>query len=122
MSVAKLLYLSKRSRLDILTAVGFLCTRVTKVTAQDKLKVEMCFGIFKVKEEEDFTFENGRFAEACSFCGCCLCITSRREVTDRLCSFYGKALLFVASRKQKCVSKSPTDSELIALSDNIYFV
>ena len=35
--------------------------------------------------------------------------------------FLGEALLFAASRKQKCVSKSPTDSELIALSDNIHF-
>jgi len=29
---------------------------------------------------------------------------------------------FSLLREQKCVSKSPTDSELIALSDNIYFV
>ena len=33
----------------------------------------------------------------------------------------GDALLFADSRKQKCVSKSPTDSELIALSDNVHF-
>ena len=36
--------------------------------------------------------------------------------------FYGQALLFAASRKQKCVTKSPTDSELVALSGNIQFV
>jgi len=36
--------------------------------------------------------------------------------------FYGQALLFAASRKQKCVTKSPTDSELVALSDNIQFI
>jgi len=36
--------------------------------------------------------------------------------------FMGRALLFAASRKQKCVTKSPTDSELVALSDNIQFV
>ena len=36
--------------------------------------------------------------------------------------FMGKALVFAASRKQKCVTKSPTDSKLVALSDNIYFV
>ena len=35
--------------------------------------------------------------------------------------FWGEALLFAASRKQKCVTKSPTDSELVALSDNISF-
>ena len=36
-SVAKLLYLSKRARPDILTAVGFLCTRVTRATIQDRM-------------------------------------------------------------------------------------
>ena len=36
--------------------------------------------------------------------------------------FLGQALVFAASRKQKCVTKSPTDSELVALSDNIAFV
>jgi hypothetical protein len=30
--------------------------------------------------------------------------------------------VFFASRKQKCVSKSPTEVELVALSDNIGFV
>jgi hypothetical protein len=30
--------------------------------------------------------------------------------------------VFFASRKQKCVSKSPTEAELVALSDNVGFV
>ena len=37
-------------------------------------------------------------------------------------ALYGKALLFVASQNQKCVSKSPTDSELVVLSDNVQFI
>jgi hypothetical protein len=37
--VAKLLYLSKRTRPDILTTVSFLCTRVTKATAEDQKKL-----------------------------------------------------------------------------------
>jgi hypothetical protein len=35
---AKLLYLAKRARPDILTVVCFLCTRVTKPTAEDVKK------------------------------------------------------------------------------------
>ena len=46
-SVAKLLYLSKRSRPEILMAVGFLCTRVTKATTQDKLKLRRVLGYLK---------------------------------------------------------------------------
>ena len=33
--------------------------------------------------------------------------------------FIGGALVFGASRKQKCVTKSPTESELVALMDNL---
>ena len=35
--------------------------------------------------------------------------------------FIGKALVFAASRKQKCVTKSPMDSELAGLTDHITF-
>jgi hypothetical protein len=35
--------------------------------------------------------------------------------------FLGGTLVYAASRKQKCVTKSPADSELVALTDNIAF-
>mgnify|MGYP007038414176 CR=1 FL=1 len=34
-AVARLLYLSKRARPDIMTVVAFLCTRVTRATTED---------------------------------------------------------------------------------------
>jgi tryptophanyl-tRNA synthetase len=37
--VAKLLYLAKRARPDILTADSFLCTKVTKPTKEDQKKL-----------------------------------------------------------------------------------
>ena len=36
--------------------------------------------------------------------------------------FLGNALVYAALRKQKCVTKSPTDSELVGLTDNKQFV
>ena len=36
--------------------------------------------------------------------------------------FMGGALVFAASRKQKCVMKRPTESELVDLLDNLGFV
>jgi hypothetical protein len=38
--VAKLLYVSTRARMDLLLAVGFLCTRVSKSTTQDQAKLK----------------------------------------------------------------------------------
>jgi hypothetical protein len=39
-----------------------------------------------------------------------------------LAIFIGRALVFAASRKQKCVTKSPTESELVTLTHNIGFL
>jgi hypothetical protein len=36
--------------------------------------------------------------------------------------FIGGTLVFAASRNQKCVTKSPTESKLVALMDNIGFI
>jgi hypothetical protein len=36
--------------------------------------------------------------------------------------YVGGTLVYVASRKQKCMSKSPTEAELIALTDNLGLV
>jgi hypothetical protein len=33
--------------------------------------------------------------------------------------FVGGTLAYVSSKKQKCMSKSPTEAELIALTDNL---
>ena len=46
-NVAKLLYLSKHARPDILTAVGFLCTRVTQASVQDRVKLGRVLGYLK---------------------------------------------------------------------------
>jgi hypothetical protein len=41
--VAKLLYLAKRTRVDLLLAVAFLTTRVQAPTAEDELKLTRVF-------------------------------------------------------------------------------
>ena len=46
-TVAKLLYLSRRGRPDIITAVGFLCTRVKAPTEQDSSKLLQVLGYLK---------------------------------------------------------------------------
>jgi len=50
--VAKLLYLSKRARPDILTAVSFLCTRVTRATVEDQKKLEYLLGYLQATRHE----------------------------------------------------------------------
>jgi len=121
-SVTKLLYLSKRSRPDILTAMGFLCTRVTKATAQDTLKLRRVLGYLKRTKKKTLHLKVGDFRKLAVYVDAAFASHPDAKSQSGLAVFMGKALLFAASRKQKCVSKSPTDSELIALSDNIQFV
>jgi hypothetical protein len=45
--VAKLLFLSKRARPDILTVVSFLCTRVQTATTEDQAKLNRVLGYLK---------------------------------------------------------------------------
>ncbi len=47
MKTAKLLYLAKCARPDILTAVSFLCTRVKSATEEDALKLARVLGYLK---------------------------------------------------------------------------
>lgn len=35
--------------------------------------------------------------------------------------YVGETMVFISSKKQKCMSKSPTEAELIALTDNLGF-
>ena len=45
--VQRILYVAKRVRMDTLTVVSFLCTRVTKATEEDQVKLEHLLGYFK---------------------------------------------------------------------------
>ena len=44
---AKVLYLAKRARPDILTVVSFLCTRVQSATKEDSSKLDRVLGYLK---------------------------------------------------------------------------
>jgi hypothetical protein len=46
-SLAKLLYLSRQARPDIITMVGFLCTRVQAPTNQNSEKLQQLLGYQK---------------------------------------------------------------------------
>ena len=49
-------------------------------------------------------------------------IMTRNHIHTGVAIFVGKALVYWVSRKQKCVTKSPTESKLVALTDYIGLV
>jgi len=49
--VAKLLFMAKRARPDLLTVVSFLCMRVQGATQQDLSKLERILGYMKATQD-----------------------------------------------------------------------
>jgi hypothetical protein len=114
--VAKLLYLAKRTRPDILTAISFLTTRVAAPTADDMSKlmrvlkylngtadlgIRLCPKTLTIEAYADASY--GVHADYKSHSGLCIAL--------------GDGPVFTKSSKQKLVSKSSTEAELISLSD-----
>jgi hypothetical protein len=117
--VAKLLYLAKRTRPDLLTTISFLATRVKCATIQDVEKMDRML----------------RYIRATKNIGLCLSATkdvlvAYVDASHGVHSLDGKSQtglyvtigvgpVFVRSSKQKLVAKSSTEAELIAVSDSL---
>ena len=111
--VAKLLYLSKRTRPDILTLVAFLTTRVQSPTEDDRAKLHK--GMRYLCETID------------------LSLTLKVEGPIRVAAYVdvsfatqstgvyitlGKGAIYSRSSKLKLVTKSSTEAELVGISDH----
>jgi hypothetical protein len=121
-TVARLLYLSKRARPDILTAVGFLCTRVKEPTVEDKQKLLRLLGYLQASVNKKLLLRPEGVFKVEAYVDAAFAIHSDSKSHTGVSIFVGGALVYAASRKEKCMMKSPTESELVALTDNVGFV
>jgi hypothetical protein len=117
-TTAKLLYLVKRARPDILTLVIFLCTRV-QYSKQDKEKLERVLGYLKWIEEQVLVLRPCVTGEVVAYVDAAYAIHNDSKSHTGVIIYVGGTLVYVSSRKQKCVSKSPTEDEPIGLTDNL---
>jgi hypothetical protein len=118
--VARILYLAKRVRPECLTAVAFLATRVTKSDQDDLGKLRRLLRYIRATAERGIVLRAGAngmqvrlyvdasygvHADGKSHTGCTITVGDA-----------GPA--FAKSCKQKIVSKSSTEAELVAMSDS----
>ncbi len=118
--VAKLLYLGKRVRPEILTAVALLTTRVNKCNQDDLNKLHRVLSYINGSSDRGIILRIGEgpitvrayidaaygvHADAKSHTGCAIIIGDSGASYNR-------------SAKQKIVTKSSTEAELVALSDS----
>ncbi len=119
--VAKLLYIAKRSRPDILTAVSFLTTRVAAPDEEDERKLRRIL----------------RYLSSTKGKGICLHtpdLTTIHAYVDAAYGTYkdfigvtgavisvGQATVYTQSSKQKLVAKSSTEAEVVGVAEALSF-
>jgi hypothetical protein len=121
-TVAKLLYLSKRARPDILTAVSFLCTRVTKPMKSDLRKLSHVIGYLRGTMNYKYIIAPRQPLRIVAYVDAAFATHNDSKSHSGVAIFVAGVLVYSASKKQACVTKSPTESELVALSDYVGFI
>jgi hypothetical protein len=119
---AKLLYLAKRARPDILTVTIFLCTRIQEATVEDQKKLMRVLGYLSGTQEVTLILRATKRPVVTAYVDAVYAIHNESKSHSGVIIYVGHTMAYVSSRKQKCISKSPTEAELIALTDNVGLV
>jgi len=116
--VAKLLYLSKRGRPDILLPVTFLCTRVSSPSTDDKKKLSKVIKYLNGTKDMGLKIRKSEEAlDICVYCDASFAVHPNMRSHTGAIVEVGKTPVFFKSTKQKLNAKSSTEAEVIALSD-----
>ena len=117
-SVAQLLYLCKRSRIDIALAVHFLCTRVKEPTVDDKKKLLNVLGYLKSTiNMPRIIRRDDTFPKISSFIDAAFAAHSDGKGHSGGVVLLGDTVVDVVTRKPKRASSDSTEAEFIAISD-----
>ena len=117
--VAKLLYLSKRARPDVQLPVGFLCTRVTKATQQDSKKLNRVLCYLNGTPELYLTLRCDGELLLRGFIDASFGVHADGKSHTGVVITLGSGPILTKSSKQKIVTKSSTEAELVALTDSV---
>lgn len=117
--VAQLLYLAKRTRPECLTAVSFLSTRVQAPDIDDEAKLRRLLGYVLHTKERGITLRIGEFMSVRAYIDAAYGVHSASGKSHTGCAIVlgGAGPVFAKSGKQKIVTKSSTEAELVGMSD-----
>jgi hypothetical protein len=114
---AKLLFLSMRARPDILTAVSFLCTRVSCPTVDDRCKLRRVIRYLRSTKELHLTLEGDNVASLHWFIDASYAVHPDMKSHTGGVMIMGKGAIVSGSNKQKLNTKSSTEAELVGVDD-----
>ena len=116
--VAKLLYLCKRVRPDILLAVQFLTTRVKNPTKRDDYKLRRVIGyVTLTKYKRRFIDGNDEPNIFRFFIDAAFACHDDGKGQSALVGMLGNTAVITMCRKHKIATRESTEAELVALSD-----
>ena len=116
--VAKLLYLTKRIRPDMLAANSFLASRVHAPTEDDWNKLDRLLRYLNSTKSMGIALSADHDLSVLAYVDASYGVHWDAKSQTGLSISLGKGPIFAKSTKQKLVSKSSTEAELIGLSDS----
>jgi hypothetical protein len=117
--VQKLLYISKRTRPDILTAVSFLTTRVREPTEEDEKKLIKVLQYLHGTLDLTLTLTGSEDMIVTAYIDASYAVHNDCKGQTGVAISVGKGTVYAKSSKQKLVAKSSTEAELIGVSDGL---
>jgi hypothetical protein len=117
--VAKLLYLAKRTRGEILTAVSHLSSRVLAPTEDDQRKLDRILNYLWSTKEKKMLLKKGGDVNIEVFIDASYGIHADGSSRTGMSIMMGGASIANWSSKQKLVTKSSTEAEIVGLSDGL---
>ena len=117
--VAQLLYLGKRIRMDILTAVAFLTTRVTKATEEDDGKLLRVLKYLRGTPDIGLVLDGREGIALEVFADASHAVHDDAKGHSGAITRIGNASVHASSTKQKVMSRSSFEAELNSLHEAI---
>ena len=116
-AAARLLYLAKRTRPDILVEVSAMCSRVTMSTEEDWRKMDRVFGYLKGTANYGIKFDPGGKVSPVVYSDASHACHSDGTSRTGIIVMMGGGPIATASSKQKLVTRSSAEAELIGICD-----
>ena len=114
---AKLLYVSLRARVDLLLPIAFLCTRVSKSTKQDLLKLKRVLEYIKGSMDLEYTVGADDLGKIRTWVDASYAVHPDMKSHTGGAMSFGRGGILCKSTKQKLNTKSSTEAEFVGASD-----
>jgi Reverse transcriptase (RNA-dependent DNA polymerase) len=117
--VMTLYYLAKRMRFDILTSVSFCTSQVLHPTQEDQKKLDRILSFLLYTQDQCLVLRIGDKIQLRAYVDSSFGIYRDAKSVTGVVIMLGNAPIYVKSGRQKIVTRSSTEAELVGISDSL---